>query len=396
MQKQKFTLFLTVFIDLLSFGIVIPILPNYVLELSGSSILPGIAVAVFSIAQFFFNPIWGSFSDRFGRRPIILSSLFFSIIGYFLFSFADHIFIILLSRIFCGIGAGNISAAQAYISDITEPKDRAKNMGMIGAAFGLGFMIGPMIGGLLMSEYGFSSIGYFCTILCIINLVLAYFLLPESLDLSKEKTVRKINLLPVNEFLISIKNNNLKTLFFSGLAFTGAFFFFQINAPLAWEKIYKLGPDQISILFSIIGVSSFIAQAVILRITSKFWTEKTQIMIGFILVGMGIFMLPFTPKDYFWSYSTLGIILISVGNGIVNPNLTTLVSKNVKVTEQGLILGIYQSLGAFARILGPILGSLIFTINWALPFIIAPVIYLLNTAWFKRYKPDQEVKYTTE
>lgn len=393
MQKQKLILFFTVFVDLLSFGIVIPILPNYVERLSGSTLLPGVAVAVFSVAQFFFNPIWGAYSDRVGRRKIILISLCIAFLGYFLFAFATHILIILASRILSGIGAGNISAAQAYISDITDTKDRAKSMGMIGAAFGLGFMIGPMIGGILMERFGFSSIGYFCAILCIINIIFAFFFLPESLKPESRKQDRKINILPYKAFLESVKISNLSTLFLTGFAFAAAFFFFQINAPLVWEKIYKLTPSEISILFSIIGVSSFIAQGIILRITSRLWSEKVQISAGLFLTSMGILMLPFTPEAYFWTYSTVSIILISIGNGIINPNLTTLVSKNVEAHRQGLILGIYQSVGAFARIIGPILGSVLYTISWPLPFILAPIIYLLNIWWFNKYRAKEEQTY---
>src|SRR5690606_4066880 len=237
-----------------------------------------------------------------------------------------------------------------------------------------GFMIGPMIGGVLMAKYGFASIGYFCTALCLLNLGLAFFLLPESLDLSKEREIKKINILPLKAFWEASKIPNLRTIFISGFAFTAAFFFFQINAPLVWEKIYKLSAKEISILFSIIGISSFIAQGVILRITSIIWSERTQIMIGFVLIAMGIVMVPFTPMEYLWTYSSIGIIFISIGNGIVNPNLTTLVSKNVEAQNQGLILGIYQSLGALARIIGPVLGSIIYSINWILPFILAPII----------------------
>src|SRR5690606_20516696 len=142
-------------------------------------------------------------------------------------------------------------------------------------------------------------------------------------------------------------------------------------------------------------ISSFIAQGVILRITSIIWSERTQIMIGFVLIAMGIVMVPFTPMEYLWTYSSIGIIFISIGNGIVNPNLTTLVSKNVEAQNQGLILGIYQSLGALARIIGPVLGSIIYSINWILPFILAPIIYILNSIWFKRYKADQEIKFTS-
>lgn len=391
MSKQKFVLFLTVFIDLISFGVVIPFLPTYVETLTGSSIMPGLTVAVFSVAQFFFNPIWGGLSDRVGRRPVILFSLSVSVLGYGLFTFATNLPVLWISRFLSGVGAGNISAAQAYISDITTARDRAKTMGMIGAAFGLGFVIGPLIGGVLMSQFGFMSVGIFCAGLCILNLLLAFVLLPESLDLSVERHVRKINILPVKSFLQALKIPNLNVTFWAGFAFTAAFFFFQINAPLVWQNRYRLTESELALVFTVIGLSSFVVQGIILRFTSRIFTEKQQILTGFVLQGLGILCIPFAPPAWFWPYTVVCIVLIALGNGIVNPNLTTVVSKNVDMKSQGLVLGIYQSLGALARIAGPIIGSICYSIWWLLPFIAAAFIYLLNTFWFSRYKAALEL-----
>lgn len=390
MSKQKIVLFLTVFIDLISFGVVIPFLPTYVEKMTGSPIMPGLTVAVFSVAQFFFNPIWGAMSDRFGRRPIIIGSLSVSILGYALFTFATNLPILWISRFLSGVGAGNISAAQAYISDITTPKDRAKTMGMIGAAFGLGFVIGPLVGGLLMSQFGFMSVGIFCSALCLLNLLLAFFMLPESLDMQAEREVRRINIFPLKSFLQTLRIPNLNITFWAGFAFTAAFFFFQINSPLVWEQRYKLSESDLALVFTAIGISSFVVQGILLRFTSRYFTEKQQILTGFILLGIGILLVPFAPREYFWVYTVFCIVLVATGNGIVNPNLTTLVSKNVDMKSQGLVLGLYQSFGALARILGPVIGSLFYSLWWLLPFFAAAFVYFINALWFGRYKSGLE------
>lgn len=390
MSKQKLVLFLTVFIDLISFGVVIPFLPGYAEELTSLPLMPGLTVAIFSIAQFFFNPIWGAMSDRFGRRPVILGSLSVAVLGYGLFTFATNLPVLWVSRFLSGVGAGNISAAQAYISDITSPKDRAKTMGMIGAAFGLGFVIGPIIGGILIANFGFMSVGIFCSALCLLNLLLAFLMLPESLDLSARREVRRINLLPVKSFMETLRIPNLRVSFWAGFAFTAAFFFFQINAPLVWEKRYELGKKDLALVFTAIGLSSFVVQGILLRVTSKYFSEKQQILGGFILLGTGILLIPFTPPQHFWSYTIACIILIATGNGIVNPNLTTIVSKNTEMKSQGLTLGLYQSFGALARIAGPIVGSLFYSIWWLLPFFAAAFVYFVNALWFTRYKAELE------
>ncbi|MCB9250419.1 MAG: MFS transporter [Ignavibacteriales bacterium] len=153
-------IFVTVFIDLLGFGLLIPILPTFASkELAMSDFQIGMVVAIFSLMQFIFNPIIGNYSDKIGRRPIILVSLLLTSISYIIFSFAHTFLLLLVSRMLAGFGGSNIAVAQAYIADVTTPKERTKGMGMIGAAFGLGFVFGPMLGGIL-SGYGYEVVGY--------------------------------------------------------------------------------------------------------------------------------------------------------------------------------------------------------------------------------------------
>ncbi|HYG16042.1 MAG TPA: MFS transporter, partial [Bacteroidia bacterium] len=174
-------MFLTIFIDLMGFGIIIPILPNLSVQLTGEK--SSLAVAgVYALMNFLFSPFWGTMSDRYGRRPIILVSILLTAAGNLLFGFVTTFWLLIVQRALSGIGSANISAASAYIADISTPENRAKNMGLIGAAFGLGFIFGPAIGGFLAKHYGILGIGVFSAGLGVINFGLAYFLLPESLQ----------------------------------------------------------------------------------------------------------------------------------------------------------------------------------------------------------------------
>jgi MFS transporter, DHA1 family, tetracycline resistance protein len=187
-------LFLTIFIDLLGFGLLFPLLPGYAKELKIPDASIGILMGSFAFIQFFATSFWGALSDKIGRRPVILISTLISTAAYFVFGFANSFAIILFSRILSGFGSGNISAAQAYIADITAPEDRAKKMGIIGAAFGLGFAFGPTLGGLIQTQLGIQWVGWIASALCLINFGLAYFILPESYH--NRDTTRKLNYLP--------------------------------------------------------------------------------------------------------------------------------------------------------------------------------------------------------
>src|SRR5512139_952641 len=173
-------IFVTVFVDLLGFGIVLPLLPYYAREFHASSTMAGALIAVYSAMQFICAPLWGRWSDRIGRRPVVLISLAGSTLSYLLFALANGIGLLFISRVFAGIAGANIPVAQAFIADTTSAKDRARGMGLIGAAFGLGFVFGPAVGGML-AHYGHAAPGLAATLICGINLAVAFWRLPESL-----------------------------------------------------------------------------------------------------------------------------------------------------------------------------------------------------------------------
>ncbi|NTU98194.1 MAG: MFS transporter, partial [Chlorobiaceae bacterium] len=179
-RSPLFILLLTVLLDLIGFGIVLPLLPTYAKELGASPLMIGLIAAIFSIMQFIFSPFWGKLSDVMGRRPVMLISIFITAVSYLVFSQASTIPLLIFARGLSGIGSANIAAAQAYITDVTDSKNRSGAMGMMGAAFGIGFIIGPVIGGILKHHYGIQTVGYVSSFLIAIDLVLALFLLPES------------------------------------------------------------------------------------------------------------------------------------------------------------------------------------------------------------------------
>src|SRR3984957_9854436 len=193
-QSPLFIIFTTVLIDLVGFGMVIPLISLYGRHYGASGLQLPILGGIYSLMQFFFAPLWGSLSDRVGRRPILLLSLTGSTLSYLIFGLAPNYTWLLLARAFGGIFAANISAAQAYIADITAPEDRAKGMGLIGAAFGIGFTLGPPLGGIAAAKIGLSAPGLIAGVICGLNLILAYFRLPESFPKEKRAVLTKRSL----------------------------------------------------------------------------------------------------------------------------------------------------------------------------------------------------------
>ena len=370
MENQKaFTIiFLTVFIDLLGFGLIIPILPNYIKELGASNLQYGLIASVFSLLNFIFTPFLGSYSDRLGRRPIILLSIAMNFIGYMIFSHAAALPIFILSRIFCGIGSSNISAAQAYIADISSPENRTKMMGMIGAAFGLGFIFGPLFGGLLKISFGIEGLGYSAAGLCGLNFLLAFFLLPESnKNLNANAPIRFV---PVREYVAAFKKPILRELMWLWVFYVGAFAMMQTVSALLWKEKYGMDERHIGYLFGLIGVFSVIVQAGLVGRLNKMYGEKRLLVYGSTMMIFGLGMIPLIPQAFFWTGSIISIAFITLGNGCLGPSLQALVSKITPPDEQGRMLGLNQSVGSIARILGPMLSGLFYGFYDALPFFV--------------------------
>lgn len=378
-NKPLLVLFVTIFLDLLGFGIVIPILPIYADELGASGTMIGLITASFAIMQFIFAPFWGGLSDRFGRRPILLASIALMGFSYLLLSQAESIWLLLLSRMLAGVGAANISTANAFISDITTPENRSKNFGMIGAAFGLGFIFGPPLGGFLKDNFGMEWVGYVAAALALGNLIMAYFMLPESL---KEKS-RRGPLLPnpFREIIRVIPRQELSKLILSNFLFLSAFSMMQITASLLWKDRYDLNESEIGYVFAFVGITMAIIQGTLIGPFNRWLGEKTLYVSGSVLMALGLASLPIIPLEWFIPLELLGLLLISFGNAFFTPTVFSLISRRAGADEQGKILGLMQSVGSLSRVVGPFIGGSLYGISYLLPFLTAGLV-MVGVAFF--------------
>ncbi len=379
-MKSKASLtviFITVFIDLLGFGLLIPILPTFASkELFISDFEIGIIVAAFSFMQFVFNPIIGKYSDRIGRRPIILTTLLITSFSYIIFSFADSFLILLISRMLAGFGGSNIAVAQAYIADVTTAKERTKGMGMIGAAFGLGFVFGPMLGGIL-SGYGYEVVGYFAAGFSFLAFIFASFFLKESLAHKQPKIEKaKVSLFSLDSFRELLKEKRLS--FFVLIYFIIVFSMANIYGTFALlgYKVYGFEDRQIGYLFGIIGIIGAIIQGGVLRQISKYVSDEKLVIIGIFFMMIGLGGLPYGVN--FLGVAIIGGFL-AIGSGILQPTILGLVSKEANEENQGSILGLNQSLASLARVFGPLWGGFAYDyLGYQFPFLTGGIFTLFT------------------
>ena len=321
----------------------------------------------------------------------MLISIFITMLAYVFFAFTNSLWFLVISRIFAGIGSANISAAQAYISDITEPKDRAKNMGLIGAAFGLGFIFGPPTGGFLKSLSGAGSValvGYFAASLCAINWVLAYAYLPESL---KEKQHDKpFRFKPIGDLFLELKKPVIRELFSVNFLFITSFAMMQITLAILWIEHYLLNEKQVGFVFMFMGLTSAIVQGGLVGILNKKFGEKQLLTMGTISMAIGLMSIPFVPVTYFL-LQLVSIVFISFANGCITPAISSLISQAAGKHEQGQVLGMNQSFGSLARVIGPIIGGLLYDLHFGLPYI-GGALLMVFTFFFVRVLVQQQVK----
>lgn len=370
-------LFFTVFLDLIGFGIVLPLLPNYARELGASPLLIGIVAGSYSLMQFFSAPIWGSISDKIGRRPVILISVLTSTVSYLIFSQSHSILLLLLSRILAGIGSANVGVTQAYITDITTREERSKALGILGAAFGLGFVLGPPIGGTIKSAYGIEYVGYVAAALTFLDFILAYFLLPESLKEKKAGGVAFTGL-QAETFAKAFQRPAISRLLVIGFCFVFAFVNMQISVPLLWKEHYNQSDKAIGYLFAFVGLVSVVVQGGLIgKVTRKFG-ERKALVAGLATMCAGLTLIPFVPEGALFSLGLLTLGLLAVGNGLATPLNASLISLYAKSEEQGEILGVAQSIGALGRIMGPLSGSLLYGLDSHAPYLVGGICLLIG------------------
>lgn len=340
-------IFLTVLIDLIGFGIVLPILPYYAQEFGAHAFQLGILMGSFSAMQFAGTTILGRLSDRVGRRPILLVTMVVNALGYVLFANAGSYGVLLIARLVSGLAGGNISVAQAYVADITTPAERSKGMGIIGAAFGLGFIIGPAIGGLSGHYWGHAAPGYVAAGLSALNLLLALRVLPESLH-EHHRTHRPLwGFGHIREGFADPRLRSLLTVWFlAPVAFAGysAVIPLYTNARFGWTE------RELGFLFTVIGIVAAIVQGWAFHKIARRTGDRPLLVAGNIGMALSIGAVPFLPTPLAL-YG--GTAVLAFANSVFGPAASGMVSVLAEPTEQGTTLGVAQSLAALGRLAGP-------------------------------------------
>jgi DHA1 family tetracycline resistance protein-like MFS transporter len=353
-------LFLTVFIDLMGFGIVIPLLPIYAKQMHATRFAAGALIAVYSLMQLVFAPAWGRISDDIGRRPVLLMCLAGSAMSYLLLAAAWRLEVLFLARVLAGVAGASIPVAQAYIADVTGPAERARGMGLIGAAFGLGMVIGPALGG------GLSLLGPrvpegFAAGLCLANVLVAAYRLPESLP----GAVRR----PPAPFRHPLLPASLReAVARPGAASLLAVFFLVTLGFAVLEGTFSLAADgygytqaQVDGLWVYMGLVAVLVQGWFVGRLARRLSERALVVLGTAALGLGFLSIPFAGPAAGLPIGLLtALALVVGGQGLASPSLSSLISKTVEESDYGQALGVSQSLSAGARALGPAGGGFIF------------------------------------
>jgi MFS family permease len=375
------TLFLTVFLDLLGFGLVIPFLPGVARHLGASNFVATLPAAAYSLMQFLFIPIWGRLSDRVGRRPLLLWSVAATAAGMTLLGLADSLVMIFVARIWSGIATANIAVAQAYIADVTPPEGRSRGMGIIGIAFGLGFIIGPFVGGELGQIVVLGRPGALAAFvaggLSLVNLVLAAVTLPESLPAeARGRSLRRASPLDMSKLRAALALpgvgqamaiNFLMIFWFAGMEQT--FRLFTADA-------FGMSDRGTGRILGLVGVISATVQGGLIGRLSRRFGEAPLVRTGMVCQAAAFALLGACPRLGPLALTALfaSAGLIALGNGLVTPSLPAYVSKRAGAGTQGVTLGSLQSASALARVLGPAAGGLLYqTLSPSAPYYLGAV-----------------------
>lgn len=363
-KKELLTLFSIVVIDLIGFGIVIPVLPFYAESYGASATVLGMLLTSYAAMQFLFAPIWGRLSDRIGRRPVLIITILGSSFALLMLGMADSLFWLFVARILGGSFGANISVATAYVSDVTTDENRTRWMGMIGASFGIGFILGPAIGGLL-APYGYGVPMLFASALAFINFISACIILREP---ERHRTTEK----PVAQMQL-FKNHVVRHMCAINLLFTLAVT--QLEAIFAYYMMDRFRYDAREVAYILVFLALIMAgiQGGAIRGLAKRFGEKNLMLVGVLLMALSYATMPWLPKVALF---LIPLAIAAAGRGLVQPSMLSLVSSASSSQTRGSVMGVFQSSSSLARIIGPTVSGILYDRLFEIPFLFASAIML--------------------
>jgi DHA1 family tetracycline resistance protein-like MFS transporter len=390
------TLFLIVFVDLVGFGLMVPLLPFYGEHFHASPTAVGMLMATYSLAQFVTAPLLGRLSDRHGRRPVLIASLAGAVASYVWLATADSLWTLFAARALAGAMAGNIATAFAYVADVTTPANRAKGMGMIGAGFGLGFIFGPALGGLLSgsdpSTANYVLPSFASAALSATALVLTVIALPESLPAAtRAENARRVRTGRWQQLQHALSQPAIARVI--ALAFLSTFVFAGMETTFAmWSRRrFGWGPEQNGYLFALVGIVSAVVQGGLVGRLARRVGEGQLIVAGSVALAAGMLVVPFVPQV---PLLAVAMAVVAAGFALLSPSLSSLLSLNVAASEQGAMMGVSRSAMTLARIIGPGWAGWIFAvIGKDSPFysgaLVMAVVVLLAARWLPILQPGE-------
>lgn len=380
--------FLTLFLDLLGFGIIIPIQPFYAESFGASPTVVTLIGASYSLMQFLFAPLWGQLSDRIGRRPVILISVAFGGVGFLAFGLAGSLGMLFVARMIAGFGNANLGTVQALVADVTPGAERARAMGMIGAAFGLGFVFGPVIGGLVGAAFGPAAPAFVAAAFAALNWCLAFLLLPETRrpGVASGAAHGFLGLRALGEARAFA---NVPRLLVIAFVFTTGFALMETALALFIEHRFvsadilgsadghKQATRLTTWVLLAVGVTAVIVQGGLIGPLRKKLGERVLILAGVVLCALSFVGLALAP-----GYGAFfgPVIVLSVGSGVFSPSLSSMFSRSVDAHRQGVMLGLSQSMSALGRILGPAVSGFLFERGHGAPFLSGAVLLAAGAA----------------
>jgi len=382
-------LFSVVFMDMIGFGFIIPLIPDYITRFGGAPALAGLLAAVYALGQFFAAPIVGRLSDKYGRKPLLLFSIGGTFLSLLLLGFSRSLILVFIARLLDGLTGGNITVAQSYIVDITDEKNRARGLGLIGMAFGLGFILGPLFGGLL-STFGLAVPAFFAAGIAFLNLLFITFKLPESLTAERKEQalLRPRRVLNFRVLIAILRRQGTGTVLLMTLLYSFAFILFE--SMFAIFVADRLGLDSRSrgFLLAYVGLLVALVQGGLVGFLVKKFDERKLTALSVIVAALSMLLYSFSNSVI---YLMIMLFPLSIASGITSTLLRTLLTKSVPHEEAGGTLGLSSSAESLNRVIAPMVGSFLFAVlgSWS-PSVLASILLALTgfIAWKKLIQED--------